>query len=164
MKIMLAVDGSPCALAAVHHAVHLIRQGLQASLVLINVQEPPSLYEVVTVHDSEGIEQLREDAGVDLLREAEALIDAAGVDYESEVAGGSPVNVIVELIENYGCEALMLGARGAGNPQASGIGSVAGQLLLLSPVPVTVAKLQPADSAFAYLPEQAQASTFAAMP
>jgi nucleotide-binding universal stress UspA family protein len=147
MKIMLPVDGSAPALDAVRHALALVSQGLRASFVLVNVQEPPSLYEVVVVHDAEQIEQLRSAAGADLLRPAETLLDAAGVDYESEVAGGAASHLIVELIENYRCDAVVMGARGMGDPEAGGIGSVAEQLLLHSPVAVTLVRCPVIDDA-----------------
>jgi nucleotide-binding universal stress UspA family protein len=141
MKILLPVDGSPDALAAVVHALELVRAGLQASFVLVNVQEPPSLYEVVTAHDADVIEQVREDAGADLLAGAESLLGQAGVDWESEVAGGVPATLLVELLENYGCDAVVMGARGAGDPEAGGLGSVAEAVLTRSPVPVTVVRV-----------------------
>jgi nucleotide-binding universal stress UspA family protein len=112
--------------------------GLRASFVLVNVQEPPSLYKVLVAHDAEVIEQSRGAASADLLQGAKALLDAAGVDYGSEVAGGTARYLIIELLENYGCDAVVMGARGMGD--ASGIGSVAEQLLLHSPVPVTLVR------------------------
>jgi nucleotide-binding universal stress UspA family protein len=130
MKILLPVDGSLPSLDAVRHALDQVAQGLRASFVLINVQEPPSLYEVVVAHDADLIEAVRGAAGADLLQAAEALLDAAGVDYESEVAGGDPSHLLVDLLENYGCDAVVMGARGAGDPAASGIGSVTHALLL----------------------------------
>jgi nucleotide-binding universal stress UspA family protein len=145
MKIMLPVDGSKPALHAVRHALALVEHGLRASFVLVNVQEPPSLYEVVVAHDVEVIEHVRGAAGADLLQAAEALLDAAGVDYESEVAGGEATHLIIELIENYGCDAVVMGARGMGDPDAGGFGSVAEQLLLHSPVPVTLVRRLAAD-------------------
>lgn len=142
MKIMLPVDGSAPALHAVRHALALVAEhGLRASFVLVNVQAPPSLYEVVVAHDAEAIEHIRGAAGADLLQGAEALLDAAGVDYESEVAGGEAGNLIIELLENYGCDAVVMGARGMGDPEAAGLGSVAEHLLLHSPVPVTVVRM-----------------------
>ncbi|MCU0968446.1 MAG: universal stress protein [Rubrivivax sp.] len=140
MKILLPVDGSEPALAAVRHALALRAAGLRAEFVLANVQEPPSLYEVAVTHDADRLQELRAGAGADLLAPAEALLDAAGASYESEVAGGEPANVLVELLENYGCEAVVMGARGMGDPEAGGIGSVAEALLAHSPVPVTVVR------------------------
>ncbi|HSM21960.1 MAG TPA: universal stress protein [Rubrivivax sp.] len=140
MKILLPVDGSPAALEAVRHALALLRQGLSASFVLANVQEPPSLYEVVTAHDVQVIDQVREAAGADLLAPAEALLTGVGAQGESEVAGGAPATLLVELLENYGCDAVLVGARGVSAPREGGLGSVAQALLLHSPVPVTVVR------------------------
>ena len=138
MKILLPVDGSPNALAAVRHALQLRSEGLPADYVLVNVQTPPSLYEVVVAHDAEVLSDVRRAAGADLLAPAEALLQAAGADWESEVAGGDPGHLLVELLENYGCEAVVMGAG------ESGIGSVVTALLASSPVPVTVVREPPA--------------------
>lgn len=140
MKILVPVDGSAPALAAVRHALALAAQGLRADFVLANVQEPPSLYEVAVAHDADALQRLRAAAGADLLAPAEALLDAAGAGYESEVAGGDPGNILLELLENYGCEAVVMGARGMGLPDEGGLGSVARALLAHSPVPVTVVR------------------------
>lgn len=138
MKILLPVDGSPTSLAAVRHALQLRAEGLQASYVLLNVQEPPSLYEVVVAHDAEVLSDVRRAAGVDLLAGAEALLQAAGAEWESEVAGGEPGALIVELLENYGCDAVVMGAG------ESSLGSVAEAVLHHAPVPVTVVREPPA--------------------
>ena len=145
MKLLLPVDGSPAALAAVHHALQLRAKGLDLDVVLVNVQEPPTLYEVVLAHDTQVLDQVRSGAGADLLAPAEALLNAAGVSWESEVAGGAPATLLLELLENYGCEAVVMGARGMGQPEAAGLGSVALSLLTHSPVPVTVVRVD-ADS------------------
>lgn len=134
MKILLPVDGSPTSLAAVRHALQLRAEGLDASYVLLNVQEPPSLYEVVVAHDAEVLSDVRRAAGVDLLAGAEALLQAAGAEWESEVAGGEPGALIVELLENYGCDAVVMGAGEAS------LGSVAEAVLRHAPVPVTVVR------------------------
>lgn len=160
MKIMLPIDGSPAALTAVHHALRLVQNGLAAEFVLVNVQEPPSLYELVVSHDAEVLDQVRSGAGADLLAPAEALLDAAGLAWQSEVAGGQPGALLMELLENYGCEAVVMGARGAGDPAADGLGSVASALLAHSPVPVTVVRLLSAD-ADAVNPDQAASDVMA---
>jgi nucleotide-binding universal stress UspA family protein len=109
MKVLIGVDASPASLAAVHHALALRRQQLRIEFVLVNVQEPPSLYEVVTAHDAQALSDVRRAAGEDLLSPAESLLRAAGAEWESEVAGGQAVNLIPELAENYGCDAIVLG-------------------------------------------------------
>ena len=62
------------------------------------------------------------------------------MDYEVEVAGGVPATLLVELLENYRCDAVEMGARGAVAPKAAGIGSVAQAMLLHSPVPMTLVR------------------------
>ena len=140
MKILLPVDGSPAALAAVRHALRCCEAGLQASFVLVNVQEPPSLYEVVVAHDAEVLSEVRRVAGAELLAPAEALLEAAGADWESEVAGGEPANLLIELLENYGCDAVVVGLS-----RGSHVGGVTLALLQHAPVPVTVVR-EPAES------------------
>jgi nucleotide-binding universal stress UspA family protein len=145
MKFLLAIDGSTHALQATRWALRQASEGLPSEFVLVNVQEPASLYEVVTAHDSAVIEQVRGAAGADLLRDAEALLDAAGFDFESEVAGGVPEHLIVELAENYGCSAIVMGARGLGDADAGGLGTVALAVLSQSSMPVTVVRAEAAD-------------------
>ena len=147
MRIMLPVDGSPASMAAVRHALSLVESGLAAEMVLVNVQVPPSLYEVVTAQDAEVIEHVRSDAGADLLAPAEALLSSAGLTWESEVAGGHPHTLLLELMENYGCQLVVMGARGMGDRDASGLGSVALSVLAGSPVPVTVVHAPAVDTA-----------------
>jgi len=141
LKFLLPVDGSPHALAAVRHALRLAAGMPGSSFVLVNVQPPASLYEVVVARDAERIADVKRDAGVDLLHEAEALLDAAGVGYETEVAAGLPEHLIVDLAENYGCDAIVMGARGAGGLRSGVLGSVVHAVLNASQMPVTVVRM-----------------------
>ncbi len=145
MKILLAIDGSATALHALRWALQQAAEGLKSEFVLVNVQEPASLYEVVTAHDADLIERVRSSAGADLLRAAEALLEGAGFGFDSEVAGGAPEHLIIELAENYGCDAIVMGARGAGGPDAGGLGSVAQAVVAHAPMPVTVVRLAVAE-------------------
>lgn len=141
MKFLLAVDGSSASLHAVQHALKLTQEGLQADFVLANVQEPASLYEVVTAHDPDVIREVRGAAGADLLKDAEAMLDAAGLGYEREVAGGDPAHMLVEIAERYGCDAIVMGARGAGGLRSGVLGSVVHAVLNASQMPVTVVRM-----------------------
>lgn len=137
MKILLAIDGSELALHAVRHALQLVREGLRASFVLANVQEPATLYEVVTAQDPDVIREVRASAGADLLASAEALLQAAGVDFESEVVSGDAAQALVELAESEGCDAIVMGAGGSGDLSSALLGSVSHAVLRASAVPVT---------------------------
>lgn len=140
MKILIPVDGSAESLAAVRHALQLVRDGLRASLLLANVQEPASLYELLRVHDAEAIEAIARGAGEHLLQEAAALCTAAGVDFELEVAQGEPAHTLIDIAEDEGCALIVAGAHGKGESEGRRLGSVAHALLHDAALPVTVVR------------------------
>ncbi|WP_298835665.1 universal stress protein [uncultured Piscinibacter sp.] len=140
MKILVPVDGSAESLAAVSHALQLVRDGLRATLLLANVQEPASLYELLRVHDADAIEAIARGAGEHLLQEAAALCTTAGVDFELEVAQGEPAHTLIDIAEDEGCALIVLGAHGKGETVGSRLGSVAHALLHDAQLPVTVVR------------------------
>ena len=140
LKILIAVDGSELSLDGVHHALTLVRQGLQATMVLANVQEPATLYELVTTRDPDLIAAASIEAGEHLMASARALLDEAGLDYVTEVGVGDPAHTLVDIAESTGCDMVVIGARGQGALSSALLGSVSQELVHASPVPVTVVK------------------------
>jgi nucleotide-binding universal stress UspA family protein len=140
MKILVPVDGSPESLAAVQHALALVRGGLRASLLLANVQEPAGLYEMLRVHDADAIETIAREAGEHLLAEGAALCVAAGVDHEIEVARGEPAHALIDIAEDEGCALIVVGAHGKGESEGRRLGSVAHALLHDAHLPVTLVR------------------------
>ncbi len=140
MKILIPVDGSELSLDAVQHGLRLVREGLQASFVLANVQEPASLYEIVTARDLQVLQGVSEGAGAHLLESAEALCKAAGVACELEVASGDPAHALVDIAERFGCDAVIMGARGRGAVRSALLGSVSQAMVHASAIPVTIVK------------------------
>jgi nucleotide-binding universal stress UspA family protein len=145
MKILLPVDGSEASLEAVRHALRLVDEGLQASVVLANVQEPATLYEMLLAHDAEVIEQVSARAGLHLLEPARTLVEQAEVAYELEVASGDPAHTLIDILENFGCDMVVMGARGMGTLRSAMLGSVSHEVLHAAPVPVLIVKQRPAD-------------------
>ena len=143
MKILLPLDGSEPALEAVRHALHLVREGLNARFVLANVQEPTYLYEMVLAPDAEVLERVSGSAGAHALEAGEALLKEAGIEYEREIASGDPAHTLVDIVERYGCEAVIMGARGMGRMRRAMLGSVSHEMLHAAPVPVTIVKMPP---------------------
>ncbi len=139
-KILLPLDGSEAALDAVRHALALVRDGLQASFVLANVQEPTYFYEVVLAHDNELVERARREAGAHALSGGAALLDAAGLKWELEVALGEPGHMLIDIAERYACDAVFMGARGVGSVSNALFGSVSQWVLQHSPIPVTIVR------------------------
>ena len=140
MKILLPVDGSEVCLKAVRFAIELIRQGLQADVVLANVQEPVSLYEMVMAPDPRVLESVSAGAGTYLLEGAQALLKQAGVVYECEVASGDPGHTIIDIVERFGCDMVLMGSHGKGSLRSALLGSVSQAVLHAAKVPVMIVK------------------------
>lgn len=140
MKWLIPVDGSELSIEAVAHVVTMARAGLPCELVLANVQETASVYEMVTLHDEEAFQQVAEAAGMDLMAPAAALAEAAGLPLVQRVLTGDPVPMLLEVLELEGCDAVIMGSHGKGMVRRALLGSVSQSMLEKSPVPVTFVK------------------------
>lgn len=147
MKILLPFDGSAVALDAVRFAIRLAGDGLTTQLVLVNVQEPASLYELVVAHDPQMIEQASAAAGAHILQAAQQLLDAAGLPYETEVVSGDPAHTLVDCLENHGCDLVVMGASGTSALRSALLGSVSNEVLHAAGVPVMIVKGGDEDNA-----------------
>ena len=140
MKVLLPVDGSELSMEAVRLALRMREDGLNLTAVLANVQEPASLYEMLVAHDPDVIDQVSAEAGLHALQPARVLLDAAGVDYECEVAKGDPAHTLIDISERFGCDMVVMGARGASALRSAMLGSVSNEVLHASLVPVVIVK------------------------
>lgn len=140
MKILLPVDGSQVSMEAVRFAVRLARKGLRFKAVLANVQDPASLYEIVVAHDADVIDRISAEAGTHALESAEALLKQADVQYECEVAKGDPAHTLLDIVERFDCDMVIMGARGKGPLRSALLGSVSHEILHAAGVPVMIVK------------------------
>ena len=140
MKILIPLDGSALALDAVHHALKLQSEGLRASFVLATVQDPDSMYDMLMVPDAEARDNVNQSVGAATMESAMTLFNAAGVPFESEVRSGYPARMLIEIAEDYSCDAIIIGANGHGTLRSALLGSVSQAILQTSSVPVTVVK------------------------
>jgi len=140
MKILLPVDGSELSLHEVRFALRLVAEGLQASFVLANVQEPASFYEMVTAPDPEVLDHVSQAAGQHMLAPAESLLRDAGIPYDVDVVSGDPAHAMRDLIETHDCDMVILGTRARGLLRSALQGSVSQSLIHDSPVPVLLVK------------------------
>jgi len=159
MKILLPVDGSEPSLDAVRFALRLAREGLPLQCVLGNVQAPATLYEMVAVHDADVLRDVSRAAGAHALAAAEALLRDAGIETECEVVSGDAGHRLVEMVERFGCDMVVMSARGAGALRQALLGSVSQSMLHASPVPVVVVKPPPEPEA-----EADERAEFAELP
>ncbi|MGB3070088.1 MAG: universal stress protein [Ottowia sp.] len=141
MKILLPVDGTELSLHETRFALRLLREGLSASFVLANVQEPASFYEMVTAQDMELIGNAAQEAGEDLMAASAQLLQEAGADFETAVISGDPVQAMLELIEIHRCDMVVMGSRAlSAIRRAFEGGSTSRRLIQDSPVPVLLVK------------------------
>lgn len=140
MKVLLPVDGSELSMEAVRLALRMRREGMHLSVVLANVQEPASLYEMLVAHDPDVIDHVSAEAGLHALQPARDMLDAAGVDYECEVAKGDPAHTLIDISERFACDMVIMGARGASALRSAMLGSVSNEVLHASEVPVVIVK------------------------
>lgn len=140
MKILLPIDGSALSLEAVRFAIRLAGDGLSTSVVLANVQEPATLYELVVAHDPQVIDQVSAAAGAHTLAPAEALLTGANIAFESEVASGDPAHTLIDILERYECDLVVMGASGMSSLRSALLGSVSNEVLHAAGVPVMIVK------------------------
>lgn len=144
MKILLPVDGSAVSLEAVRFAIRMAQAGLETSVVLANVQEAATLYELVVAHDPTVIEEVSAAAGAHTLEAAEALLRQENIAYQSEVAMGDPAHTIIDILERYQCDLIVMGASGMSTLRSAILGSVSNEVLHVAGVPVMIVKAIPA--------------------
>jgi nucleotide-binding universal stress UspA family protein len=147
MKILLPVDGSELSLDAVRFAVRLAGAGMHTEVVLANVQEPASLYELIVAHNPEVIDRVSTEAGTHLLTAAGELLQAAGLEFEVEVGKGDPAHTIIDISERFSCDLIVMGARGNSALRSALMGSVSNEVLHASAVPVVIVKTESVDLA-----------------
>ena len=147
MKLLLPVDGSDVSLEAVRFAIRLARSGLETSVVLANVQESATLYELVVAHDPQVLEQVSVAAGAHMLEPAEALLQEASIPYQCEVSSGDPAHTIIDILERFECDVVVMGASGMSTLRSALLGSVSSEVLQASGVPVIIVKaaMEPED-------------------
>ena len=99
-----------------------------------------TFYELVTLHDAEAIERLAQAAGQDMLAAALERVQAAGLPCSTHVRMGEPVALLLEVLEEEGCDGVIMGSHGRGLIGRTLLGSVSQQMLQHAPVPVTFVK------------------------
>jgi len=140
VRILLAVDGSSGSLSAARHVARLSREGLAAEVIVVHVQAPLLVVELLLSPDEEKLSRLTQEKGRRAVEPACAVLRDAGVPHRVEIASGEPAPRILELAAETGADLIVVGARGLGAVKGLLLGSVSGAVMQLAPVPVTVAK------------------------
>jgi nucleotide-binding universal stress UspA family protein len=147
MEYLVAVDGSESSTHALEHAIEFASQAgatLRVAYaveprILVEGEEEPTNAAIGERIYTENIE-VAEDRGEEVLADARAQVEAAGLSAETELLYGDPVDSIAEYAEGEGVTGIIVGHRGLSSQVERMVGSVAKGLVENATVPVTVVK------------------------
>lgn len=139
-SVLLAIDGSAGGERALGYAMERAKLG-GAKLIVAYVIEW-SQYSFNTPEENAERHMRREQ---EITRATETIVDpaakilrAAGVDCQTVVTHGPPAETLIKLANKYEVAQIVIGRRGQSGIKALLFGSVAGNLIQTSPVPVVV--------------------------
>lgn len=133
--IVVAIDGSDCAIRAVSVAGELA-QAFAAEVVVVHLAETIAAWTAAV--EAETPEEALNLTDLEVRRLKDMGVSARGEAYSS-VRGAVP-HRIVELAGEAGADLIVMGSRGRGDLSGLLLGSVAHKVLHLSKVPVLVVK------------------------
>jgi YjbE family integral membrane protein len=140
MKILVPVDGSEAsvrALDGVLKQLRLYKDGVE--IHLLNVQHAlPSRAASHVANDA--VPDYHREQGLAELAQARKRLEAGKVKYQHHIAVGDAAEVISRYAKENGCSQIVMGTRGMGTVSNMLLGSVATQVIHLSPVPVMLIK------------------------
>lgn len=139
-SVLVAIDGSDGGERALRYASERAKLG-GAKLILTYVIEW-SPYSFNTPEENAERHKRREEeidrATSGVVEPAAKQLAAEGIDYETIVRHGPPAETLIKLAESYGVQQIVIGRRGQSGIKSLLFGSVAGNLVQTSPVPVVV--------------------------
>ncbi|MDS0293071.1 universal stress protein [Halogeometricum luteum] len=131
-RILVATDGSSTATYAAEHAVDLAAS-LGATLHVLSVVDD-SLLGLDVRSALSGAEE--EEAAEEAVENVVLAAESRDVDVESHVEHESPHEAILDAVESYDIDAVVMGTTGKGAVDRILLGSVAEKTVRTSPVPV----------------------------
>lgn len=140
LKALVPVDGSKTSERAVKHAIELSKGHEAMEVHLLNVQEEADAWEVRRFLKPGEIKRTQLAHGAEALATSRALLERAGVRYESHVLIGDPAEKIVQFAKRGRFGKIVMGTHGRGSMAGLLMGSVASKVLHLASIPVTLVK------------------------
>jgi len=146
VKIVLPFDGSPASNRAVQYVIGLSEKltDKQLTVDVVNAQEGARRAAEIFTRDAAEIaakivESSRE-TGNRVLQSALKSLEDAKITAKPFVILGEPADAVAEHIAKHGGDAVVMGTRGLGAVGGLVLGSVAGKIIHLVKVPVTLVK------------------------
>ena len=141
MKILLPVDGSPCALRAVDRLIdHIDCLREIPEIHLLHVHPPIPIGRVQAHVGKETLQAYYLEESQQHLLAAQHRLDAAGRFHTTHIHVGQPAEVIAKVAGELACDLIVIGTHGRGPVAGLVMGSVASRVLHLAPCPVLFVK------------------------
>ena len=142
MKILLAVDGSTNSLDAVDNLIgHAGWYRDKPAVELLTVHLPvPKLPRMNLVVGRNQIERYYREEGEAMQAGARKRLDAAGIGYNATILVGPIAETIVAQAKKTRCDLILIGTHGRTATGKLLLGSTAGKVAQLSPIPVQLVR------------------------
>lgn len=141
MKILIPVDGSEQGNRAVQHVISSMPLWKQAPQIhLLNVQWRLATANVKLFISQDTINDYYREQGTLALKDARAMLDAAGIPYSYHIAIGTPAEAIVQYAQEQQADQIVMNAQGQGTLSELLLGSVAGKVARIAKVPVLLTR------------------------
>ena len=142
-RILVPVDGSATALAGVRHAVRLASERGDAMVLLVNAQ-PVFHRHIAQFASRAALDALREERGLEAVREARRLVASAEVPCRAFVVRGEPAAAIAAVAVREHADEIVLGATPKSAWLRALTASLAARIVERAPVPVALVAGAPA--------------------
>ena len=138
MHLLVPLDDSAPARAALEHAV---TEHPDAKITALHVIDPGTgSFGEGGIYAYDAVIETRQEAGEELLEEAEEIAAERGVELETKIGVGRAPREIVRFAEDHGVDRIVIGSRGRSGASRVLLGSVAETVARRAPVPVTIVR------------------------
>ena len=141
MKILLPVDGSPCALRAVDHLIaHVSWFREVPEIHLLHVQPPIPVGRALAHVGKETLHRHYMEESSEHMLGAQQRLASAGVAFTPHIRVGQTAEVVARLAGELACDLIVMGSHGRSGLAGLVMGSVASRVLHLAACPVLLVK------------------------
>jgi nucleotide-binding universal stress UspA family protein len=140
-KILVAIDGSDCALRALAFAVRQARYAPSGALHVLTVEPPADTFTASEIYVSaEHIRKVAAERAAAILAAAAEQLKEEDVPFELEQLRGEAAATVARRAAELGCESIIMGTHGRGQLGVIVMGSVAQRVVHDATLPVTLVK------------------------
>lgn len=136
VRLLVAVDGSPGSIKALHKATEMVKDCISYDLVLVHVLELREFPALISEADNGRQEQ----NSMAILDEMLDIVKAEEVEGRTVLLRGHPVHALLEYAETFQPSMILVGSRGMGTARSVLIGSVSSSLNRKAKFPVLVVR------------------------